>query len=261
MSDVSGVSAKRHFSGEEEETLRHDESTSGIVKRDGRTTVDISGTDRSWQSTKHHQQEVLDNKIGGLEVVLTTIHGAELAGAIHVGGIVATGLAGGGAILGFGLGAYSLYEAHEKANEQNAALTREYAHVALIGVLDLPESYKATRLEGDYRSVSKEPGSQAFKMAEGLRADAKGLAVLQLHADRGMNAARDLSRAGIDASAFFRANPRAAESYAMDAAFREGFDAYRHTRATQPPDVTRALDRKLDERDGWYAQSHVTFRV
>jgi hypothetical protein len=261
MSDVSGVSAKRHFSGEEEEALRHDESTSDIVKRDARTTVDISGTDRSWQSTKHHQQEVLDNKMGGFEVALTTIHGAELAGAIHVGGMLATGIAGGGAVGGFALGAYSLYEAHEKADEQKAALTKEYAHVALIGALDLPESYKAARFDGDYRKVSKEPGSQSFKMTEGLRADAKGLAVLQLHADRGMNAARDLSRAGMDTASFFRANPRAAESYAKDAAFREGFDAYRHTRATQSPEVTRALDRKLDERDGWYAQSHVTFRV
>ena len=91
--------------------------------------------------------------------------------------------------------------------------------------------------------------------------DKKGLATLQLHADRGMNAARDLLRSGMTVEAFLSVNPRVAESYAKDAAFREGFDAYLHAKANLPAGEMKEVDRKLDERDGWYAQSQISFRA
>jgi hypothetical protein len=271
MSEVSGIGARRHFSVEEEEALRQDESTSSVVKRDAKVGVEIYGTDRSWRATKHHQQGFVHGVVGtmanGAEIGHAAFEGAEIAGAVHLENIAVLGAAGGilgavgGPIAGLALGIYSLGEAHAKADEQARALAKDDAHVALIGVLDLPASYKAHRLDGEYEHVAKGNGSPAFKMAEAIRQDKKGLATLQLHADRGMNAARDLCRSGMTVAAFLAANPKVAESYRKDAAFREGFDAYLHAKANLPRDEVKELERKLDERDGWYAQSQISFRV
>ena len=109
--------------------------------------------------------------------------------------------------------------------------------------------------------MAKDTSSPAFKMTEALLQDKKGLATLQLHADRGMNAARDLTRSGMTDAAFLSANPKVAESYKKDAAFREGFDAYLHAKATLPSGQLKAFEQKLEERDGWYARSQISFRV
>jgi hypothetical protein len=45
MSEVNGVKNQRHFSVEEEQSLKRDESTSGIVKRDMISSVDIYASD------------------------------------------------------------------------------------------------------------------------------------------------------------------------------------------------------------------------
>lgn len=259
MSNVGGVGVKaRHFSDEEEMTLRRDESTQQIVKRDAKTGADVTGMDRTWRETKDEQ--LSDVGWGGAgSIGHAAIEGAELAGLLHLGAMGPIG----GAALALGLGAHELHEAHEKGHEQSVALARDNAHVALIGALDLPEGYKAARLDGDYKHVTKESGSPAFKMTEGLLANAnkKDLATLQLHADRGMNAARDLARSGVSQEAFLKANPRVAAQYARDPAFREGFDAYRYAKEHLPAGDLKAVDAKLNERDGWYAQSHVSFRV
>ena len=257
MSEVGGVGARRHFSADEEEALRRDESTNGIVKRDAKTNVDISGTDRSWVATKHHQQSPMDNKMAVLDIGHVAFEGLEIAGVVHLG---AAGPIG-GMLAGIALGSHGLVEAHAKGDEQARALAKDNAHVALIGALDLPESYKAARLDGEYKHVAKETSSPAFKMTEAICRDKKGLATLQLHADRGMNAARDLSCSGMTKEAFLEANPKVAESYKNDAAFREGFDAYLHAKAHLPPGKMKELENKLNERDGWYAQSQVSFRV
>ncbi len=272
MSEVGGVSsgARRHFSEEDEVALRKDESTSSIVKRDTRSGVEIAGNDRTWRETKTEQQkhvglaDVRDVGHAGLE-------GAELVGIAHFG---AAGVIG-NTISGFALGAYVLHEAHEKADEQGRALIKDNAHVAVLAALDLPDAYKASQLEGElrqpaaggparfekgaYSHVSRGNGSPAFKMAEGLLAKPRDVALLQLHADRGMNAAREM-QPGTTTSAYLAANPKAADAYAKDAAFRAGFDAYVHTRERTPGDL-KTLDTKLDARDGWYAQSQVSFRV
>ncbi len=256
MSEVSGIGARRHFSNEEEEALRQDESTRSIVKRDTKANVEISGSDRSWVAVKEHQKSHV-GLWGGAELAHAAIEGAEIAGVVHLGAAGAIG----GPIAGLVLGLHQLHEAHEKADEQASALAKDNVHVALIGVLDLPTSYKAARLDGEYRHVAKGANSPAMNIMSSLSADKKGMATLQLHADRGMNAARDLSRSGMTAEAFLKANPKIAESCRQDAAFREGFGAYTHAKAHLPADELRAFERKLDERDGWYAQSQVSFRV
>lgn len=255
MSDVSGVGVRRHFSSEEEEALRRDESTNSIVKRDGKTSADISGADPTWRQTKEHQQSIWDNKMGGLEIAHAALEGLEFAGVIH-GAATTIGLP----IAGFALGAYGLHEAHEKGHEQSASLAKDDAHVALIGALDLPPSFKAARIEGAFRHVERRDSSPATRMTAALLGNRKDLAVLQLHADRGMNAARDMARSNLTIHAFLKSNPKLEANYRQDAAFREGFDGYLHARSTLPPKELEKLDAKLDERDAWYGQSQINFR-
>lgn len=254
MSEVGGVSGQRHFSNEEEEALRRDESTNTIVKRDTNASVNIYGLDRSWEKTKEHQRGHLGVP-GAAELVHAGLEGAEIAG-FHLGVAGAIGLPA----IGLGLGIYKLLEARVDGEEQARALQKETVHVALIGTLDLPDSYKEARFTGEYKGVSRDEGTPAKRMMDALYADPKGRAVLQLHADRGMNAARDMLDAKVGAEAFWKVNPKLAESYAKDAAFREGFDAYLQTKAYAPMAEAQKLDAKLDARNLAYVDSAVRIR-
>jgi hypothetical protein len=187
--------------------------------------------------------------------MLHAVHASAVAeGTVAIVGAVAP-------LVAFGLGMHSLNEAHEKGEEQSQALGKDVGHVALIAALDLPASYKAGRFDGPYRHVPKENNTPAFRATEALKNDPKGLATLQLHADRGMNAARDVLASGLSASDYLKTHPDVAKSFMKDAAFREGFQAFMYAKATLPPDQMKAFEHTLDERDGWYAQSHIQFRA
>jgi hypothetical protein len=262
MTDV-GVGAagiRRHFTDADEEALRRDDATRAIVKRGG--GADIHGVDLTWQQTKEEQHGHV-GLAGGAALAKDAYEAGEISGAVpHA----AAGLLGAGGPISLagaslGLGIHELLEAHANGREQSAALSRDQAHVALLCALDLPAGYKQQRLEKDYGSIERGYQSQAFKLLENLNSDKAGLATIQLHCDRGMNAARDLARSGMNAEAFLKANPKTADAYAKDAAFHEGFDAYLHTKATAPAADVKEMDQKLNERDGWYAQSHVAMKV
>jgi hypothetical protein len=177
-----------------------------------------------------------------------------VAGAAEGGVVIAS------AVATMAIGGYELYRAHADGDAQKAALVRENVHAALVATLDLPEAYKSQRLDVDLRGVPKGAQSATTRVACAIAADTKGLAQLQLHCDRGMNAARDACRAKMSATDFLAANPKVADAYSKDAAFHEGFDAYFHTAALGSTS-TAQLDRALDRRDGWYAQAHVAMRV
>jgi hypothetical protein len=274
MSDVQGVSGRRHFSPEEEAALRTDESTTSIVKRDTRTSVELHGADLPWPEVKLHQQGLGDNKLGMLKAALPAVEGAEIAGVVahlehaaaatRAAHLVEVGAAAAEIVVpvaAFGLGLYELSEAHAKGDEQREALARDVGHVALIGALDLPESYKCGRLDTDYKHVPKGDHSPAFHALEGLKADPKGLATLQLHADRGMQAARDLAASGMTQEAFLKSHPKVAEGFVNDAAFREGFHGFLHAKATMSKTDMADFEQRLNERDGWYAQSQTHVRA
>jgi hypothetical protein len=108
-----------------------------------------------------------------------------------------------------------------------------------------------------------------MKMGTALRTiDKKEAAVLQLHADRGMNAARSLidggaiSREGAPdetKSALLR-DPAMKAKYDTDPAFRAGFDGlvwqHQHdSKASYDETVSR-----LEARDARYAQHSISFR-
>jgi hypothetical protein len=263
MTDVTraGGAAKRHFTEGEEEALRRDEATSAIVAKGG--GADIRGTDRTWRQTKDEQQGHV-GLVSGLALGKDVYEAAELGGALPhaVERLLAqTPMPIALAVGSLGAGTYEWVEAQAKGKEQSAALGRDQAHVALVGALDLPAGYKQQRLEKDFGSIERSNQSAAFKLTERLMADKPGLTTLQLHCDRGMNAARDMARSGMKAEAFLQANPKVADAYAKDAAFHEGFDAYLHTKASAPAADVRAMDQKLDERDGWYSQSQLAIKV
>ncbi len=265
---VGGVGAKRHFSPEEEEALRKDESTSTIVKKDAKIDCEIWGVEKNFEQTKEHQQNHVDKVVGGLVIGTKLIDMLELVGiiekALHhapkVEKVLGPALLPAAAIVGLVAGMHENDEAIVKGQEQNRAIKKDNAHVALVGALDLPDSYRAKRF-GDFKHVPRENGTVAFRMTEALRSDKQGLATLQLHADRGMHAARDLMNSKMSVEAFLKANPKVAEAYAKDAAFREGFDAYLHAKANMPSAEFQKFEAKLNERDGWYAQSQIAIRV
>lgn len=247
MSGIEGVGGRVHLRPEDDET------TTAIVRRD--TKAAISGNDATWREMKTEHQEHV-GVAGGAELAVTGLHINEIGGIVHLGAAGAIG----GAFAALGLGIYSLHEAHEKGDAQKAALARDNAHVAVIFNLALPPSYSNKRLNGDYKHVQKDKGP-AFDQMRAIQSDTKGRAVLQLHADRGMNAARDLTGSGMTRDAFMKANPKIADQCAKDAAFKEGFDAYVFTKQHCTIDEGLEMDRQLDLRDGWYAQDHVSIRV
>jgi hypothetical protein len=263
MSEVGAVGVRRHFSSEEEEALRRGEGTSAIVQRDTTIGVDIHGSDPTRRQVADRQKEHWGLCGGGslTHAVVDGLHLAEIHALEKVLGAGGAFVMIGGSLAGFALGAHELLEARANGKEQGEAITREQAHVAVLGALDLPAGYKGARLDKDFKEVPRGFQSTSFRMTEAIVKDKPGLAALQLQCDRGMNAARDLAQSGLGREAFLAANPKVAEAYAKDAAFHEGFDAYGFTRASGNPKQLEALDRKLEERDGWYAQSQIAFRV
>lgn len=273
MSGVGGVSSgsSRHFREDEEAALRADASSAGIIKKD--TGAALHGFDRTRPQVKEHQQSVSENGASagveaghalaeGSDIVGVSGHAVEAVAGANAAAAVEAGATILGPIAGLALGVHSLMEAHQKGDEQAAAIQRDTAHVALIGVLDLPSGYKTSQFEGKYAHVGRGVHDPASSMTASLQNDPKGLAVLQLHCDRGMNAARDAIAAaknGVTMQAFLAQNPRVADALAKDPAFAEGFSAYLST--ASDPAGKAELDRKLNERDGWYAQSSVQFRV
>lgn len=158
-----------------------EESTSAILKRD--TGVEVHGNDKTLRDTKTEQREHV-GIAGGVELGVTGMKGFEIAEA----GMPAIAEAGFGVLLpvaGFGLGLYGLQEAHEHADEQNAAIVKDQAHVALVGALDLPANCKDQAF-GDRSETPRGPSSKAFKMTERIMQDKAGLATLQAHCDRGV---------------------------------------------------------------------------
>ena len=252
MEAVSGVGSRVHLRPED------DESTRAIVERG--TKVTVRGDEATWRELKKEQQGHV-GAIGAVHLGHAALEGFEGMEVLFGGGTIA-GLAGGAiAVGGLALGLYEMHEAHEKADAQKAALAKDAAHVAIIANLELPESYASKRLGSDFKHVGKEAGSPAFRMTETIKADARGRALLQLHADRGMNAARDCAESGQSREAFSKLNPAVERACVEDAAFREGFEGYLWVHRHGSREEKAQVDRDLLARDAWYAADHVAIRM
>jgi hypothetical protein len=262
MTEAISRAEPRAFTVDEAAYLQSNETTSQIAKRTTKTGEDIAPGDRSHERVVRDQKE----QVGGwgvVELALTTHDAASLgvldlalAPAIEIGVSVASPLA---ALI---VGGHSIVAAHANADEQKAALTKQALNAAVVSGLDLPTAYQEHRMNVDFHAVPREHGTPAYKMAEALEADPKAIEKLQLHCDRGMNAAREAVRCGMTKAAYLAANPKDAAAYASDVAFHEGFDGMYEEKKSgfHAADLER-LEQRLDGRNGWYGQAHVQVRA
>lgn len=246
--------ATRHFTDADAKDLGREPSTDETVRGATGKKVHIHGRDKTQRDVAAEQKTHIG--IGGVSALATAVEGAEIIGhSFGLGVTIAT------PIVGFGLGVTELMIARKQGAEQADALARENIHVALVGALDLPAAYKASRYAA-HPGVSRENGTEAFRMTEKLRADPKLRAGLQHRADMGMLAARDCaSMAGTTkekVASFLAAHPKIEDLYENDAAFREGFEAYLHTK--QSGGDVAALDRRLDAGHVWRTETTVQVR-
>ncbi|MBX3232151.1 MAG: hypothetical protein KIT84_19450 [Labilithrix sp.] len=243
----------RHFTDAEAADLDRTEGTNQVLRRDLGVRVDVHGRDKTQRelSAEHHAHVGVDGFGGLVEVVAdgAGIAGAHLPLALDVAS----------PFVALGLGFYELHAAHAQGAEQAEAVTRENVHVGLLGALNLPPGFKDARFK-ELPGVSRGPNTEAFRMTERLMSDPKGLAALQHRADIGMIAGRDFADAGVSKEAFLAAHPKIRASYADDAAFREGFDAYVFARDPKNGVDVRALDARLDGANAWTTQAEVNVR-
>lgn len=266
--DVCRVGGRERFSPEEEEAVRKDESTSAVAKRAhreakvGGDAPEVRGDDKSRGEVKAEQKgfhaapfaaHVGHAAFEGSHML--EVHAVEHFVLFGGGAVGAAASLGGGALAGLLLGAWELEEAHENGVAQREALAKDQIHVAILGALDLPAGYKQARLDF-YRDVPRGHGSAAFRITEALAKAPKAIAVLQLHADRGMHAALECRAAGLGKADLLRANPKLAAQYAEDPAFKEGFDAALSVTDAEVP----KLKADLEARDARYACAGASVR-
>jgi hypothetical protein len=242
MTTVSGSSEARN------RQWNNDESTNAILKRD--TGVDVRGNDKTLHDVKSEQRRDVGGA-GVAEAGITTIHGVEIAEA----GLPVAAEIGAAVVLPIatlGVGFYALHEAHKKGDEQKAAISKDQAHVALAGALDLPAGCK-DRAFGDRAETPRGPSSQAFKMTENIMKDKAGLAVLQAHCDRGVISAYAQIPIpmpdGMTLDKFLESRPALKKICDEDAAFKVGFESYWNAGAADRKELLANVD-KHDVRSG-----------
>ncbi len=169
---------------------------------------------------------------------------------------------------GLGLGAIAaklMWDGLERREEKNKegqelhrSLVRDEMHNALTMKLELPQGFKQTEIEKrDYSTRSFQ--SLGMKMASELGVhDKAARAVLQLHCDEGMHAARDMFASGQDKAILFTMQPSIRARYDADAAFRLGFDAL--VWAKNDPNTYAETVGALQQRDARYNASHIAVK-
>ena len=148
-------------------------------------------------------------------------------------------------------------EANEHGEQLTETLGKDELHLGLVTDLELPEGYVASK-------IAKRPDagrgfqSGTQKMVTPFAGKDKALkAVLQLHSDEGMNAARKMLDAKSNGPTFFSANPAIKERYDSDAAFHAGFDGLRWAKDHGAYDATV---KSLQSRDARYDANHIGCR-
>jgi hypothetical protein len=261
MTEAISRTEPRAFSADEAAYLQSDETTSAIAKRTTKRDVDIAPGDPTHEQVVREQKEHVGGW-GAAEIVHATVEGLHFVEGVQLGPAAGIGLAIGGPVVALALGAHSMIEAHENAEAQGAAITKQAMNAAVVSALDLPSAYQAHRLDVDFHAVPRGAHSPCFEMTEAIDADPKAREKLQLHCDRGMNAAREAVRCGMTKESYLAAHPKDAVAYGKDVAFHEGFDGmYEEKKSGFHRDDLKELEQRLDARNGWYGQAHVQVRA
>lgn len=141
-----------------------------------------------------------------------------------------------------------------------AAAERDTMQAAMLANLDLPQGYKDQEMTKIMSKYTDGWQGGAQRIAEQGRLEPSKMALVQIHADQGCNAARDMLAGGVDKNAYFAHNPGAAARYVTDPAFKRGFDAMAWAHAAGPAQYGAAVDG-LKARDAMYVQAHVRMSV
>lgn len=147
---------------------------------------------------------------------------------------------------------------HERAD----ALTKDACHIVIVGSLNgLPQGFAAAELAR--YPESERNSTLVTNMGKRLADDGdhQAMAVIQLHADQGMNAAKDAIDGGVTLQASLKSNPTVAKRYAEDPAFKAGFDAMFWAKEKGGPGVYGATSFALSNRDDGYVAHQVQCRV
>ena len=173
--------------------------------------------------------------------------------------------AGAGALVYGGVAIKLMYEGlkqREKMNQRgaelNRVLSRDEMHNALTLSLDLPTRFKQDELAKRADSTRSSQSMGQKMTGELANHDAALKALLQLHCDEGMHAARDMFASGQDKAILFTMQPSIRARYDADAAFRLGFDAL--VWAKNDPNTYAETVGALKQRDARYDAAHIAVK-
>lgn len=267
----SAGSRQQDFNRDELEAMRQDPSTSEITNRARRDAgfkekdLGVRGDDRTLDQVLHERR----SHAGKGEMIAGSIHAfeiAEAAGAFEGGRALHAMKAAPHVVLPIAALAaahYNMIEMERAKAEMKDGATRDQMHAAILQRLDVPAGYKDEEMKR--LNVTNTAQSASSKIRD--RFDDHGFgATLQLHCDQGMNTARDMIDAGQTKDAYLKAHPKAAERYASDAAFHNGFDALVWAKKDSTAEKGNAASytnatKDLDSRDARYERAHVTYRL
>ena len=158
--------------------------------------------------------------------------------------------------------AKSSVHAMNMGDELAKAVQGDNMQRAMLSQLNLPTAFKQDAMDRFTERETEGSQSGASLMTTKLHTDpawhAK-VAVLQLHCDQGMNAARSLIDSGALTPDTFMKHPDIAKKYGEDPAFKAGFDCvmWAHKAGKE---TYGALCTEIDARDARYDANHVAWR-
>lgn len=243
---------REDFTGDEVDAMQRDQSTSTVMNQ-VRHDVGIRGGDVAIRgddkSNAELRKEWEDHDLkhagfgGGIDTIL---QGFEHEAAPHLGGAA--------------LFAYhalvALSEAEERADALKTNNERGAMHLAMLTAVDVPQSFKNVEVS-KWQESGTADRSGAGRMGTRLEAvDRRDAARLQLHVDRGMNAAESIIVSGRDPRAVLASDPALKARYDADAAFKLGFDGLVWAKEHDANEYETAL-KNLHARDARYDQHHI----
>jgi hypothetical protein len=244
--------------------LRNEESTDHVLntarhQAGMKTDVHLHGHDVTTSELKEREhEETLDryrvSKEGAMTIATLGAEALEVATEGSVAGLAAPLLAMKEIVSGVA-GDMKLAEELKKAGET------DQMHMAVIGALSAPLEFKQ---EASEPYASTKPGFQSgfMKTSQALDAHPEAKAVLQLHADRGSNAALDLVKtkelhgaASLDAA--LAKHPDIKKKFDEDPAFRAGMQLIAWS---QDKGKLSEVAMSVLERDARYHAAQVQYR-
>lgn len=270
---MNPVGSREHvppFSPEEIEAMHQNQSTELVVNQVAKhagyngEAIDIHGRDKTFKElraefkekegvayAKHHVighvKAHVEEKI--VETAIEHFVSKTAAAAVEGMGI---GIAAGKMTYE---GLVRREEKNREGKEMAKALARDEMVNGLTLKLELPFGFKQSQCaERDYSTRSS--ASLGQKMTTELNGrDKASLAVLQLHCDEGMHAARDMFAMGKTKEALFAQNPSIRARYESDAAYHLGFDAL--VWAKKDANTYAETVGSLKQRDARYEANHI----